>query len=128
MTRLVWHEFTSEPKEFGLPGIEYFAGTHINPNVTWWNQSEPFFRYLNRSQFLVQQGHAVADVLYFYGDEVPNFVRLKSDDPAHVLPGYDYDVTDEDALLRTLTLSRGTLTSPAGNTYRLLVMPRGRAG
>ena len=126
MTRLVWHEFTSEPKEFGLPGIEYFAGTHINPNVTWWNQSEPFFRYLNRSQFLVQQGHAVADVLYFYGDEVPNFVRLKSDDPAHVLPGYDYDVTDEDALLRTLTLSRGTLTSPAGNTYRLLVMPRGR--
>jgi hypothetical protein len=126
MTRLVWHEFTSEPKEFGLPGREYFAGTHINPNITWWNQSEPFFRYLNRSQFLVQQGHAVDDVLYFYGDEVPNFVRLKSDDPAHVLPGYDYDVTDADALLRALTLSRGTLISPAGNAYRLLVMPLGR--
>ena len=43
MNRLVWHEFTSEPKAFGLPGIEYFAGTHINPNITWWNQSEPFF-------------------------------------------------------------------------------------
>jgi hypothetical protein len=126
MTRLVWHEFTSEPKSFGLPGIEYFAGTHINPNVTWWKQSEPFFRYLNRSQLMVQQGHAVDDVLYFYGDEVPNFVRLKSDDPAHVLPGYDYDVTNEDALLHTLTLRNGTFTSPAGNAYRLMVMPQGR--
>jgi hypothetical protein len=126
MNRLVWHEFTSEPEAFGLPGIEYFAGTHINPNVTWWNQSEPFFRYLNRSQFLMQQGHAVDDVLYFYGDEVPNFVRLKRDDPARVLPGYDYDVTDEDALLHNLVLHRGVLSSPAGNRYRLLVMPVGR--
>lgn len=126
MNRLVWHEFTSEPKAFGLPGIEYFAGTHINPNVTWWNQSEPFFRYLNRSQLMLQQGHAVDDVLYFYGDEVPNFARLKRDDPAHVLPGYDYDVTDEDALLHTLTLHRGALASPGGNAYRLLVMPSGR--
>jgi hypothetical protein len=126
MTRLVWHEFTSEPKAFGLPGREYFAGTHINPNVTWWNQSEPFFRYLNRSQYLMQQGHSVDDVLYFYGDEVPNFARLKSDDPAHVLPGYDYDVTDEDALLHNLNLRHGALSTPAGNAYRLLAMPVGR--
>ena len=126
MNRLVWHQFTSSPKEFGLPGNEYFAGTHINPNVTWWNQSESFFLYLNRSQFLLQQGHAVDDVLYFYGDMVPNFVRLKRDDPAHVLPGYDYDVTDEDALLRTLTVHGGGVSTPAGNAYRLIVMPLGR--
>jgi hypothetical protein len=126
LTRLVWHEFTSSPKSFGLPGNEYFAGTHMNPNVTWWNQSTAFFAYLNRSQFLLQQGHAVDDVLYYYGDEVPNFVRLKADDPAHVLPGYDYDVTDEDALLRTLKVRNGHLVTPTGNTYQLLVMPDGR--
>jgi len=123
MNRLVWHEFTSIPESFGLPGIEYFAGTHINPNITWWKQSDAFFLYLNRSQFLLQQGHAVDDVLYFYGDQVPNFVRLKRDDPAHVLPGYDYDVTDEDALLRTLSVHGGGITTPAGNEYRLLALP-----
>jgi hypothetical protein len=126
MNRLVWHQFTSSPKEFGLPGNEYFAGTHLNPNVTWWNQAEAFFLYLNRSQFLLQQGHAVDDVLYFYGDEVPNFVRLKRDDPARVLPGYDYDVTDEDALLHTLSVHGGDIATPGGNTYRLMVMPVGR--
>lgn len=126
MNRLVWHEFTSSPKEFGVPGNEYFAGTHLNPKVTWWNQGGDFFRYLNRAQFLLQQGRAVDDVLYFYGDEVPNFVRLKSEDPAHVLPGYDYDVTNEDALLRTLVVRGGGIATPAGNAYRLLVMPKGR--
>lgn len=75
---------------------------------------------------MVQQGQAVDDVLYFYGDEEPNFVRLKSDDPAHVLPGYNYDETDEDALLHSLTLRNGRFISPAGNAYRLVVMPQGR--
>jgi hypothetical protein len=126
MTRLVWHEFTSSPKQYGLPGNEYFAGTHMNPRVTWWKQSEAFFRYLNRCQFLLQKGHAVDDALYFYGDMVPNFVRLKRDDPAHVLPGYDYDVTNEDALLHSLVLRAGKLQSPGGNEYRVLVMPAGR--
>jgi hypothetical protein len=126
MNRLVWHEFTSSPASFGLPGNEYFAGTHLNPRVTWWNQADDFFLYLNRSQFLLQQGHAVSDVLYFYGDEVPNFARLKQDDPAHVLPGYDYDVTNEDALLHTLTLKSGAIETPSGNDYKLLMMPKGR--
>ena len=126
MNRLVWHEFTSSPASFGLPGNEYFAGTHLNPRVTWWNQGGDFFLYLNRSQFLLQQGHAVDDVLYFYGDEVPNFVRLKQDDPAHVLPGYDYDVTNEDALLHNLTLNSGRIENPAGNAYKVVMMPKGR--
>ena len=125
MNRLVWHEFTSSPASVGLPGDEYFAGTHLNPKVTWWQQGQAFFTYLNRSQFLLQQGHSVDDVLYFYGDEVPNFVRLKKDDPAHVLPGYDYDVTNEDALLHHLQMDAGELKSPAGNTYHLLAMPNG---
>jgi hypothetical protein len=126
MNRLVWHEFTSSPPQAGLPGNEYFAGTHLNPNVTWWNQGDAFFQYLNRSQFLLQQGHAVNDVLYFYGDAVPNFARLKKDDPAKVLPGFDYDVTNEDALLRTLVVIDGVIATPAGNRYKLLAMPRGR--
>jgi hypothetical protein len=126
MNRLVWHEFTSSPASFGLPGYEYFAGTHINPKITWWQQGTAFFLYLNRSQFMMQQGHAVDDALYFYGDQVPNFARLKDDDPAHVLPGYDYDVTNEDALLHSLTIRAGAIYSPAGNQYRVVVMPKSR--
>lgn len=126
MNRLVWHEFTSSPDSSGLPGYEYFAGTHLNPKVTWWQQSEPFFRYINRVQFLQQQGTPVNDVLYFYGDHVPNFVRMKSDDPSHALPGYDYDAVSEDALLRRLKIDHGAFVTPGGIRYQLLAMPKSR--
>ena len=123
MNRLVWHTFTSSPKEMGLPGQEYFAGTHLNPNNTWWRDAGAFIGYLDRVQFLMQQGLPVADVLYYYGDQAPNFVQLKASDPAKVLPGYDYDVTDEQVLATRLAARPGALALPDGMTYRVLVLP-----
>ena len=123
MNRLVWHTFTSSPREMGLPGQEYFAGTHLNPNVTWWPQAGAFIGYMNRAQFLMQQGQPVSDALYYYGDHVPNFVQLKTADPAGVLPGYDYDVTDEHVLTDRLSAKDGQIALPEGVTYRLLVLP-----
>jgi tetratricopeptide (TPR) repeat protein len=124
---LVWHAFVCSPKEMGTPGQQYFAGTHLNPNVTWWNKSKPFFDYINRCQFLLQQGLFVADVCYYYGDHVPNFARLKSSDPARVLPGFDYDVLTEEALLTRLSVRDGRLTLPDGMSYRALALPSSRA-
>ncbi len=123
LNRLVWHTFTSSPKEAGLPGQEYFAGTHLNPNVTWWNKAAPFLTYINRSQFLLQQGVAVSDVLIYYGDNIPNFVQYKGADPAKVLPGYDYDVIDEYALTHRTTAKDGRIVLPEGTAYQLLVLP-----
>ena len=117
------HTFTCSPKEMGLPGQEYFAGTHFNPNITWWDESGAFLRYLNRCQFLLQKGQFEADVVYYSGDQVPNLIRLKEADPAGVLPGYDYDVTNEEALLRYATVKDGRITYSTGMQYRLLVLP-----
>ena len=127
LNRLFWHEFTSSPAEYGKPGQEYFAGTHLNPNVTWWNQAGPFLLAVNRAQFLMQQGRSVDDLLYFYGEQVPGFVRVKRDDPAHVLPGFDYDVTDEDALLHRMQFSGADLHTPEGLHYRALALPESRS-
>ena len=126
LNRLFWHEFTSSPAQYGKPGQEYFAGTHLNPNVTWWQQAGPFLSALNRAQFLMQQGRSVDDLLYFYGEQVPGLVRVKNDDPAHVLPGYDYDVTDQDALLHRMKFSGADLRTPEGLHYRALALPASR--
>jgi hypothetical protein len=123
MNRLVWHAFVCTPDSTGIPGQQYFAGTHLNPKVTWWNYSAPFFSYINRCQWILQQGLPVADVLYYYGDQVPNFARLKASDPAHVLPGYDYDVITEEALLERASVRDGKIVLPDGMSYRVLVLP-----
>jgi len=122
LNRLFWHEFVCSPAEQGMPGLQYFAGTHLNPNVTWWSKSGPFFGYINRCQFMLQQGLFVADVCYYYGDHVPNFARHKRTDPARVLPGYDYDVITEEALLTRASVKDGRVVLPDGMSYRVLVL------
>jgi hypothetical protein len=120
---LVWHAFVCSPAEMGIPGQQYFAGTHFNPNSTWWPKSGAFLGYIDRCQFLLQQGLFVADVCYYYGDHVPNFTQLKRSDPAHILPGYDYDVLTEEALLTRMSVKDGRLVLPDGMSYRVLVLP-----
>ena len=120
---LVWHAFVCSPQEMGVPGQQYFAGTHFNPNSTWWPMSGAFLGYIDRCQFMLQQGVFAADACYYYGDHVPNFAQLKRSDPAHVLPSYDYDVLTEEALLTRLSVKNGQLVLPGGMSYRVLVLP-----
>jgi len=120
---LVWHAFVCSPDDTGIPGQQYFAGTHLNPKVTWWGKSQAFFSYINRCQALLQQGLPFADVLYYYGDHVPNFAQLKKSDPAKILPGYDYDVITEEALLTRAGARDGQIVLPDGMSYRILALP-----
>ena len=126
MNRLVWHAFVCSPAEMGIPGQQYFAGTHFNPNSTWWSKSAPFLGYINRCQFMLQQGLFVADACYYYGDHVPNFAQLKRSDPAKVLPGYDYDVATEEVVLQRMSVKDGRIVLPDGMSYRVLVLPERR--
>lgn len=122
VNRIVWHTFTSSPKEMGVPGNEYFAGTHMNPNVTWWKQAKDFISYLNRCSYLLSQGLFVADVLYYYGDDVPNFVFLK-EEVKELGFGYDWDKCSKEALLKNVSYKNNRIAFPDGMSYRVLVLP-----
>lgn len=122
VNRLMIHTSTATRPEDGLPGYEYYAGTHFNPNVTWWDLSTDFLAYIGRCQYLLRKGKFVADVLFYNGDWAPNLVL-----PKHVEPslgkGYDYDVCNEEVLLERLSVDNGLITLPDGMRYRLLVLP-----
>ncbi len=126
LTRVYLHTYTCSPDEMGEPGQEYFAGTHSNRHVTWWDDSDGYFDYMRRVQSIVQRGTFVADVLYYYGDHVPNVYPFKEHDAPGVLPGYDYDVVDEDTLSR-LSVRDGRIVAPSGLEYRVLILPESDA-
>ncbi|MDR2441350.1 MAG: hypothetical protein LBE12_18470 [Planctomycetaceae bacterium] len=124
MNLLVWHAFTCSPDETGFPGQEYFAGTHFNPKNFTWKKSKDFLTYINRVQFLLQQGLPSADVLEYYGNGVPNFTQGKWANTAKSLPGYDYDVASEDVLLTQVAeIRHGRIVLKDGTNYRVLVLP-----
>ena len=122
LNRFVIHTFTHSPKEAGKPGNEYFAGTHMNPNVTWWKQEKAFLDWSARNSFMLSQGLFRADVAYYYGDNVPNQVPLKHIDP-QLGEGYDYDVVNSDVILNRMTARDGKIYLPDGMNYRVLVLP-----
>ena len=107
---IVWHTYTASPKSFGVPGMEYFAGSHINRNVTWNRELGAFVTYLARCQSLLQRGRPVTDVAVLCGDRAyhgwgfPWNGRLRSrvshEMDVYVPNGYACDPVNDDALKR----------------------------
>lgn len=122
----IWHTFTASPLELGKPGFEYFAGTHINPNVTWWNESGDFFKYLGRCQYMLRQGNFVADVCSYVSNK--NYTmwgrgeKWNNKSSLNLENGYSYDLIDSEALVNRMSVDNGNLVLPDGMTYKLLVV------
>jgi hypothetical protein len=122
MNHVVWHTSCHQPPEAGKPGWVYGAGTHLTPNIVWWAKAKPFLQYLSRCSFMLQQGHFVGDVCYYYGDQGFNFVPPKHVDPSLGF-GYDYDVVNAQVILDRMRVRNGQLVLLDGMRYELLVLP-----
>tara|TARA_R110002050_G_scaffold187015_2_gene321406 strand:- start:50911 stop:53928 length:3018 start_codon:yes stop_codon:yes gene_type:complete len=122
----IWHTFTASPLEVGKPGYEYFAGTHINPNVTWFDKASGFFDYLGRCQYLLRKGNYVADICCFVSDKnYKKWGRGKEWNPNSSLKpvvGTSYDLLSSEALVERLSTKNGQLVLPDGMNYKLLVL------
>lgn len=123
MTRVVYHTVPHSPKEAGVPGWSYQAGTHISPKMTWWEQSRPLHSYLARTSALLQAGHFVADVAYYYGEQIPKFASGSKFIRKTLGPGYDYDDLNKEILLQATVAADGRVELPSGMKYQLLVLP-----
>ncbi|MHB8900587.1 MAG: glycosyl hydrolase [Thermoguttaceae bacterium] len=124
--QFIWHTFSCSPPEFGKPGIEYFAGTHVNPNVTWFHQVGPFLTYLARCQLMLRQGLFAADVCCYTGDKTyMHWGRGEkwSEKGSLVLgKGYTYDLVNDEVLLERMSVQDGKLVLPDGMSYRVLAV------
>ena len=120
MNRLVIHGFTHNPSEFGYPGIVYLAGTHYNDKRAWWPMAKAFNDYLARNSFVLQEANFIADVLYYYGDDVPNLVPPKNT-RFTAGRGYDYEVINTEKL-QELIVENGVVVLPGVGKYKVLAL------
>ncbi|WP_242204139.1 glycosyl hydrolase [Aestuariivivens insulae] len=119
ITRFIFHTYVHQPWDV-TPGLALsYHGTDFNRLNTWWYQSKSYMAYIARSQFLLQQGTNVADVLVFTGESSPNtaflFPEIKS-------LGYDYDLIGANKLSE-LVVKDGDMCTPVGGKYKVLVLP-----
>lgn len=119
INRFIYHSYTHQPWNIG-PGMTFHMyGTEMSRLNTWWKPGKAYMEYVNRSQFLLQQGRFVADVLLFTGEGTPNNGSYCSELKKN---GYDYDQISTDQIY-SLFVSDGLIKTPAGGEYKLLMLP-----
>lgn len=120
VNRFVFHSYVHQP--YGIPpGLTLGPfGIDLNRLNTWWTQGKPFFDYINRGQFLLQQGRTVADFLVFTGQASPNDALLV---PEIRALGYDYDLIGSNKI-NSLTVKDGLICTAMGDKYCALLIPK----
>jgi len=131
INRLTFHTYAhnSDVKRI-FPGPAFWDyGMPFSRGQTWWEMGRAWISYLSRCQFLLQQGNAASDVLYFYGEDpagpIVNVFATGGPNPDAwpALPkGFDYDLLPAEILINRLSVRDGLLVTPEGTAYRLLVL------
>jgi (4-O-methyl)-D-glucuronate---lignin esterase len=124
INRLMLHLYAHQPWLDRAPGITLSGiGTFFSRTQTWWRPGKAWFDYLRRSQSLLQEGLAVADVCYFTGENIPARSLLSRQLSVPLPDGYAYDCINRDALLHLADVRDGWIVLKSGARYRVLVLP-----
>jgi hypothetical protein len=117
------HTSAHQPLE-RKPGLALapFLGQYFSRHETWAESAKPWIDYLARSSYLLQQGHHVADVLYFYGEEAPLTSLYGQGLPSDLPTAYGFDFINADALKALVTVRDGQLKTASKQSYRLLYL------
>lgn len=124
INRYVFHTWAHHPFPDRAPGMTMGPfGVNFSRMNTWWGRpAKAYLDYLRRCQSMLQQGHYVADILYFYGEGAPNTLPQKHLIKPALPEGFSYDGCDADILYSRLKVKDGRLTLPDGMSYRVLVL------
>lgn len=121
LNRFVVHTSVHQPLTARAPGVTLGSfGQWFTRNETWAEQAGPWVTYLSRSAYLLQQGHFVADVIYYYGQD-SNITALYAKRLPPVPEGYAFDFASAHALTK-LSVRDGRLVTESGMQYRLLAL------
>ena len=122
LNRFVIHTSVHQPVSDKIPGLGLGPyGQWFTRLETWAEQAKPWTTYLARNSFMLQQGKFVADIIYYYGDD-NNITALYANKLPDLPEGYNYDFVNTDALLHVLSVANGNIVTPAGMSYRILVL------
>jgi hypothetical protein len=119
VNRFVMHVSVHQPLD-NAPGLSLGPfGQWFTRLDTWAEQGRAWMDYLARCSYLLQQGQAVADIAYFYGEEA-NVTALFTRTSPNIPDGYNFDFVNRDVILNRLTVQDGRLVTATGMSYRFL--------
>ena len=121
VNQMILHSYVHQPTD-NKPGITLFKfAAHFNRNNPWWEYSQEWMNYQSRIQYVLQKGEPVADVIFYTGDRLPQYlpVNLIHDLP----PGNRAGFCNSEMLLNQAKAINGKLSFGGKQVFSLLILP-----
>lgn len=120
MNQMILHSYVHQPVDL-QPGLTLGQhGSHFNRNNPAWKYAKGWTDYQSRIQYILQKGVRSAAILWFTGDQFPQFFENKT---IQSLPaGYQVVPCNAD-IMEKLRVKDGRLIYGDGQEYRMLVLP-----
>lgn len=115
----VLHVYLHQPDD-RKPGFTAWFGTDFNRNNTWFSRGKSWVDYIRRSCAMLQQGHSVADVAYFIGENTP---KMTGEQTPAMPKGYDFDFINAEVLMKATVGNDKRIQLLSGVSYAVLVLP-----
>lgn len=125
LNKFIFHVYAMQPNPTAKPGMTMGPwGWMHSRNNTWYKEEKNWLNYVHRTQYVLQQGLLVADLLYYVGEQIPVDTPVLPKQLRPMPPqGYYYDVTDAKAIITRMKADNGSIALPDGMHYRLLILP-----
>ncbi len=125
VNQMIFHSYVHQPFD-KKPGVTLnkFAA-HFNRNNPWWEFAHDWLKYQARVQYVLQKGEPVADVIFYVGDQLPEYF---SKTILYDLPyGYKAFPCNFDMLLNQAKVIDGRLSFGGKQSFPLLALPKSTA-
>ncbi len=121
INQMILHSNVHQPND-NKPGMTLGQfGAHFNRNNSDWKYISGWFDYQSRIQDVIQQGVASHDILYYLGDQLPQFLTYNK---SNTLPfGYMFNSCNYDILKNRIKVIDGKLVLNEKIAYSVLCLP-----
>lgn len=130
INRFVYHTFAHKPLgEEHRPGMTMGPyGVHWDRGQTWWPMVDAYHQYISRCSHMMQQGQAVADILYLTPEGAPMVFTPPADalEANGAIPdkkGYGFDGCSPKMLMERAEVENGKIVFPGATSYEIMVLP-----
>lgn len=121
INQMILHSYVHQPDE-RRPGFTLGRyGSHFNRHNTWWPYMKDWADYQSRLQYVLQKGSTVTDVLYYLGDQLPQFTYPNVSN--RVPPGYTLSACNFEFLKNQVDIARGKIIINRTDTVSILSLP-----
>ena len=130
VNRFVYHTFAHKPLgDEHRPGMTMGQyGVHWDRGQTWWPMVGAYHKYISRCSHMMQQGQAVADILYLTPEGAPMVFTppkdaMKMNGSIPDKKGYQFDGCSAKMLLERADVENGKIVFRGATSYEILVLP-----